>query len=231
MREVAAKSMKLARDLDGMIDEALERDLLIRIGWGRGGDEKPKSGEIGAASHLPKGSRVLLLGDLGQCAGAMNNGGTFTLQGSSGSMVGAFQRDGRIVVEKDVAERAAHRMSGGVIIVQGSAGDDAGAGMSGGILIIRGHAGKGAGSGMSGGTIVVLGSVGTDPGLGMTGGRIVIAGSCPPPGQGAAMRGIEPQELSEIAEHLEPMGLSMEEDALVLTRAEDSENSPVELPE
>ena len=45
------------------------------------------------------------------------------------------------------------------------------------------------------------------------------------------MRGIEPQELSEIAEHLEPMGLSMEEDALVLTRAEDSENSPVEMPE
>ena len=43
MREVAAKSMKLARDLDGMLDEALERDLLIRIGWGRGGDEKPKS--------------------------------------------------------------------------------------------------------------------------------------------------------------------------------------------
>mgnify|MGYP000844783340 FL=1 len=231
MREVAAKSMKLARDLDGMLDEALERDLLIRIGWGRGGDEKPKSGEIGAASHLPKGSRVLLLGDLGQCAGAMNNGGTFTLQGTSGSMVGAFQRDGRIVIEKDVAERAAHRMSGGVIIVQGSAGDDAGAGMSGGILIIRGHAGKGVGSGMSGGTIVVLGSVGTDPGLGMTGGRIVIAGSCPPPGQGSAMRGIEPQELSEIAEHLEPMGLSMEEDALVLTRAEDSENSPVEIPE
>ena len=83
MREVTAKSMKLARDLAGMLDEALERDLLIKIGWGRGGDEKPKSGEIGAASHLPKGSRVLLLGDLGQCAGAMNNGGTFTLQGLS----------------------------------------------------------------------------------------------------------------------------------------------------
>ena len=58
MREVAAKSMKLARDLDGMLDEALERDLLIRIGWGRGGDEKPKSGEIGLSLiHISEPTR------------------------------------------------------------------------------------------------------------------------------------------------------------------------------
>ncbi|MBR84656.1 MAG: hypothetical protein CMA85_01760 [Euryarchaeota archaeon] len=231
MREVTVKSMKLARDLDGMLDEALERDLLIRIGWGRGGDEKPKSGEIGAASHLPADSRVLLLGDLGQCAGAMNNGGTFTLQGSADSMLGAFQRDGRIVVEKDAAERVAHNMSGGVIIVQGSVGDDAGAGMSGGTLIVRGHAGKGVGSGMSGGTIVILGSVGTEPGQGMSGGSIVIAGSCPPPGEGTAMRGIEPEELSEISNHIEPMGLSIEEDALVLVPSGGFPATSVELPE
>ncbi|MEE3269762.1 MAG: hypothetical protein VX204_01445 [Candidatus Thermoplasmatota archaeon] len=231
MREVTAKSMKLARDLNGMLDEALERDLLIKIGWGRSGDEKPKSGEVGAASHLPNGSRVLLLGDLGQCAGAMNNGGIFTLQGSAGSMLGAFQSDGRIVVEKDAAERAAHHISGGVVIVQGSAGDDAGAGMSGGTLIVRGHAGKGVGSGMSGGTIVVLGSVGTEPGLGMSGGRIVIAGSCPPPGEGSTMRGIEAEELSEIAKHLEPMGLSIEEDALVLTSSEGSVSQSIEPPQ
>ena len=231
MREVTTKSMKLARDLDGMLDEALKRDLLIRIGWGRSGDEKPKSGEIGAASHLPKDSRVLLLGDLGQCAGAMNDGGTFTLQGSADSMLGAFQRDGRIVVEKDVSERAGHCMSGGAIIVQGSAGDEAGAGMKGGIMIIRGHAGKGVGAGMSGGTIVVLGSVGTEPGLGMTGGRIIIAGSCPPPGEGVAMRGIEAEEVSEVSIHLDPMGLSMEEDALVLTRSENSISPSIEIPE
>ena len=32
MREVTAKSVKLGRDLDGMLSEALERDLLVRIG-------------------------------------------------------------------------------------------------------------------------------------------------------------------------------------------------------
>jgi len=142
MREVTAKSMKLGRDLDGMLSEALERDLLVRIGWGRGGDEKPKKGEIGAISYLPPKSRVLLLGDLGECAGVMNNGGTFTLQGSSTSMLGAFQRNGRIVVEKDVGDRLGRRMTGGFITVQGSAGDEVGACMSGGTVIVRGHAGK-----------------------------------------------------------------------------------------
>ena len=81
MRDITAKSVKLNRDLDKMLQQALERDLLVRIGWGKQGDEKPKSGEIGVITHLPEKSRVLLLGDLGECAGAMNDGGTFTLQG------------------------------------------------------------------------------------------------------------------------------------------------------
>ena len=222
MREVTAKSIKLGRDLDGMLSEALERDLLVRIGWGRGGDEKPKKGEIGAISHLPPKSRVLLLGDLGECAGAMNSGGNFTLQGSSTSMLGAFQRDGRIVVEKDVGDRLGSRMTGGTITVQGSAGDDVGACMSGGTVIVRGHVGKRAGAGMSDGTIVVLGSVGSEPGVGMTGGRVVIAGSCPPPGEGATMRGVEAAEMIQLAEYLEPLGLTLEEDALVLVPSESS---------
>ena len=230
MREVTAKSMKLGRDLDGMLSEALERDLLVRIGWGRGGDEKPKSGEIGAISHLPPKSRVLLLGDLGECAGAMNNGGTFTLQGSSTSMLGAFQRDGRIVVEKDAGDRLGHRMTGGTITVQGSAGDEAGACICGGTVIVRGHAGKRAGAGMSEGTVVVLGSVGSEPGVGMTGGRVVIAGSCPPPGEGASMRGIEAAEIIQLAEHLEPLGLTLEEDALVLVPSDISAGA-TEMPE
>lgn len=45
------------------------------------------------------------------------------------------------------------------------------------------------------------------------------------------MRGIEPEELTEIAKHLEPMGLSIEEDALVLVPSEDAATAPVELPE
>ena len=230
MREVTTKSIKLSRDLEGMLSEALERDLLVRIGWGRGGDEKPKNGEIGAITHLPPKSRVLLLGDLGECAGAMNRGGSFTLQGSSTSMLGAFQQDGRIVVEKDVGDRLGHRMTGGSITVQGSAGDEAGAGMLGGTVIVRGHAGKRVGAGMGDGTVIVLGSVGSEPGVGMTGGRVVIAGSCPPPGDGTAMRGIDASEISQLSEHLEPLGLTLEDDALVLVPS-DSAPTVAESPE
>ena len=50
MREVTDKSVKLNRDLEKMLVEALERDLLVRIGWGRNGDEKPKEGK--ANNHL-----------------------------------------------------------------------------------------------------------------------------------------------------------------------------------
>ena len=88
MRDITARSVKLNRDLDKMLLQALERDLLVRIGWGKQGDEKPKNGEIGVITHLPEKSRVLLLGDLGECAGAMNDGGTLTLQGGCSSMLG-----------------------------------------------------------------------------------------------------------------------------------------------
>ena len=113
MRDITAKSVKLNRDLDKMLEQALERELLVRIGWDKQGDEKPKNGEIGVITHLPEKSRVLLLGDLGECAGAMNNGGTFTLQGGCSSMLGAFQKSGRITIEKDAGDRVGHRMTGG----------------------------------------------------------------------------------------------------------------------
>ncbi len=221
MRDVTAKSIKLNRDLDKMLEQALERDLLVRIGWGKQGDEKPKKGEIGVVTHLPPASRVLLLGELGECAGAMNDGGTFTLQGGCTSMLGAFQKDGRITIERDAGDRTGHRMSGGEIVVQGSAGDESGAGMLGGTLIVRGHAGKASGAAMEGGTIVILGNTAAEPGRGMLGGRVIVAGSCPPPGEGAAMRSVEAAELDELALQLEPLGLQLDSDALVIAPSSD----------
>ena len=221
MRDITAKSVKLNRDLDKMLEQALQRDLLVRIGWGKQGDEKPKNGEIGVITHLPENSRVLLLGDLGECAGAMNDGGTFTLQGGCSSMLGAFQNSGRITIEKDAGDRVGHRMTGGEIIVQGSVGNETAAEMKGGFVIVRGHAGFATGAAMRGGTVVVLGNTGDDPGRGMVGGRVIISGSCPPPGEGATMRSIESSEVEEMAEHLEPLGLYIDSDALVIVPSED----------
>ena len=230
MREVTAKSIKLNRDLEKMLSEALDRDLLVRIGWGRGGDEKPKEGEIGVITHLPEKSRVLLLGNLGECAGAMNQGGNLTIQGNCSSMAGAFQKDGRLIIEKDAGSKIGSHMNGGMINVQGSVSNNAGESMKGGTILIRGHAGERTGAGMSDGSIVVLGSVGKEPGVGMTGGKIFIAGNCPPPGHGADMRSINSKEILEISEHLEPLGLSINKDALVIVPSEKLQNH-LELPE
>jgi len=220
MREVTDKSVKLNRDLEKMLVEALERDLLVRIGWGRNGDEKPKEGEIGVITHLPKKSRVLLLGNLGECCGAMNRGGNLTIQGGCSSMAGAFQEDGRLIIEKDAGDRIGSNMKGGVINVQGSVSNFAGESMKEGTILVRGHAGERVGAGMSGGTIIVLGSVGKEPGIGMNGGKIIVSGNCPPAGNGAEIREIKPKEISEISEHLEPLGLSINKDALVIIPSE-----------
>ena len=224
MREVTAKSIKLNRDLEKMLAEALERDLLVRIGWGRNGDEKPKNGEIGVITHLPKKSRVLLLGNLGECCGAMNRGGNLTIQGGCSSMAGAFQEDGKLTIEKDAGHRIGSNMKGGMINVQGSVTNFAGESMEEGTILIRGHAGERVGAGMSGGTIIVLGSVGKEPGIGMTGGKVIVAGNCPSAGNGAEIREINPKEILEISEYLEPLGLSINKDALVLVPSENNSN-------
>ncbi len=216
MREAASKSMKLNRDLDRYVEKALDQGRPVKIGWGRAGDERPKNGEFGVMTHLPEGARVLCLGNLGECVGSANRGGTLTIRGSAGSMLGSFHESGKTVVEKDVGARAGFKMMGGEISIQGSVGDETGAGMSGGTILVRGHSGGSLGSGMSGGTIVVMGSVGSDPGIGMSGGKIIISGSCPPPPSGVEMRSIEKSEISDFEELLSPMGLSLNEDALVL---------------
>ena len=222
MRDQTSRSVKLNREIARMLPEAMDKDRLVKIGYGSGGDTKPRDGDFGVLTHLPMGSRVLLLGNLGECVGAMNRGGTLNIEGNCESMLAAFQSDGRVVVERDVGDRLAMNMNGGSVTVMGSAGKDACAGMKGGIVVVRGQASSGAGSGMSGGTLIVMGSVGPDPGLGMKGGRVIIAGSCPPPGKGSMMRSITNKEVIELEDFLEPLGLSLEEDALVLVPDEES---------
>ena len=220
MKELAIKSMKLNRDLDRYVEQALEQGRPVKIGWGRAGDERPKDGEFGVLTHLPEGAKVLCLGNLGPLVGAANRGGTLTLRGSTGSMVAAFHVKGKTVVEKDVGNKAGFGMLGGEITIQGSSGNETGSAMDGGVLLVRGHAGDYLGSRMSGGAVIVMGSVGSNPGRGMTGGRIIVSGSCPPPPDGVEMRSIKKSEIKEFSKILEPMGLELNEDALVLEPGE-----------
>ena len=226
---MSAKSVKLNRDLDKMLAQAIERDLLIRIGWGREGDEKPKNGEIGALSMLPVDSRSLLLGDLGEGAGLLNRGGTATVQGSVSSIAGGWMSSGRLVIEKDAGSRTGFYMSGGSIVVHGSVGNFGGSNMSGGTLLIRGDAGSNLGASMVGGTIILMGSA--DPGLGssMSGGVIVVCGkhhhAADPEMKYGQLSDI-PQEALDLASSL---GIEIPTGATVLVNAVDppKDNLPI----
>ena len=223
MREITEDSVKLNRQLDKYLERALEENKPVKIGWGKAGDERPKNGELGVITHLPKGARVLCLGVLGESSGSMNRGGTFTLQGSAGSLFGSFQKDGKTVSEDNVGDRAGYKMKGGEIVVKGSVGDDLGAAMSGGVIVVQGHAGNRTGTGMKDGTIIIMGSVGINPGHGMKGGKLIIAGSCPPPDSNINMRSITNDELEEFSKILDPLAISLNSDALVLESSKEEE--------
>lgn len=216
MKDGIVKSLKLNRDLDKYVERGISEGLPVKIGWGQAGDERPKNGEIGVITHLPKKSKVICLGNLGEFAGSMNRGGTFTLKGSAASMFGSFHESGRTIVEKDCGQKVGYMMKGGDITIHGSVGDEAGSGMSGGTIVIRGQAGNKVGMGMTGGTILVIGSVGSEPCLGMTGGKVIVCGSCPPPGEKVEMRSIEIEEMAEFSGFVDPLGVSINEDALVI---------------
>ena len=82
--------MKLNRDLGRLLEQALEVDRAIKIGWSRSGDEIPKNGEMGVAPALPKGGRVRILGKLADVVVPFAKGGAFTLVGSADDYFGAW---------------------------------------------------------------------------------------------------------------------------------------------
>ena len=225
MIDEVTKSLKLNRNLSNNLPKAIELNRAIKIGWGAQGDAKPKEGEMGIASHLPKGARVRLLGNLGDFTAFCCKGGTFTLEGNALGWFGAFSSDGRLVIERDAGIRCGHGMTGGRLFCQGSVGDEAGAALNGGTVIVRGHAGHRTGIGMVEGTIVVIGDCKADAGQGMTGGRIVVDGRCLPEGEGAKQRGLTKAEHKEINALLKEHDLSVSEDAVVI-EADDSNSIP-----
>ncbi|MEE2812520.1 MAG: hypothetical protein VX627_05800 [Candidatus Thermoplasmatota archaeon] len=225
MADEIDRSLKLNRNLSSNLEKAIEMDRAIKIGWGAQGDAKPKEGEIGIASHLPKGARIRLLGNLGDCTATCSKGGSFTLEGNALGWFGAWNAGGRLVVERDAGLRCGHGMTEGRIYVQGNVGDEAGGSMSGGELIVRGHAGGRLGIGMTGGLIVIVGDCKADVGQGMTGGRIVIDGRCLPNGEGAKQRPLKKTELKEISAILKEHQLKISADAVVIEADDENDIS------
>jgi len=216
IEEVVASSMSINSRLPAQLEKALERNIVLRIGWTTNGDPVPKDGELGLCPNLPNGSKVRSLGYLGPVTAAFGQGGTYTHQGDVGSYLGAGNDGNKITCERTAGPCAGFGQKSGRITILDGAGDDAGAKMSGGLLIIRGDSGIRIGGGMSGGDIVVHGDVGGDPGAGMTGGRIIINGRCPTPPPGVLLRTLEKSEVKEINKLLADDELHIPADAVCL---------------
>ena len=214
--EVVASSMSINSRLPAQLEKALERNIVLRIGWTTSGDPVPKDGELGLCPNLPEGSKVRSLGYLGPFTAAFGQGGTYTHQGDVGSYLGAGNNGNKITCERSAGACAGYGQKSGRITILDGVGDDAGSKMSGGLLIIRGDAGIRIGGGMTGGDIVVHGDVGGDPGANMIGGRIIVNGRCPTPPPGVTLRPLEKTELSQINKLLGDEDLQIPADAVCL---------------
>ncbi|HJM66970.1 MAG TPA: hypothetical protein QF555_05445, partial [Candidatus Thalassarchaeaceae archaeon] len=110
--DITQKSVRLTRDVAKMLDQAIQLDRALKIGWGRDGDERPKKGETGVMTHLPAKLKMRLLGDLGDLVGSANQGALLQIEGKTGNMAAAFQEDGKTIIEKGTGDRVALGMSG-----------------------------------------------------------------------------------------------------------------------
>lgn len=216
VEDVVASSMSINSRLPAQLEKALERNIVLRIGWTTNGEPVPKDGELGLCPNLPEGSKVRSLGYLGPFTAAFGQGGTYTHQGDVGSFLGAGNNGNKITCERTAGPYAGYGQKSGRITILDGAGDDAGAKMTGGLLIIRGDAGIRIGGGMSGGDIIVHGDVSGDPGAGMSGGRIIVNGRCPSPPPGVQLRTLEKSEVTQINKLLGDDDLQIPADAVCL---------------
>jgi hypothetical protein len=209
-------SLKINAKLPPQLEKAVERNVVLRIGWTSSGDQVPKNGELGLCPNLPLKSKVRSLGVLGSFVAAFGKGGTYTHQGEIGSFFGAGNDGNTLSCERNAADYTGFRMSSGRITILDGVGNNAGSMIKGGTIVIRGDAGSRIGSGMEGGLIVVHGDVGPDPGTGMSGGRIIINGRCPSPPPGVALRPLKASEVKEINSALKDKDLQIPPDAVCL---------------
>ncbi|MDP6870342.1 MAG: hypothetical protein QGI21_06185 [Candidatus Poseidoniaceae archaeon] len=224
VEDVVASSVNINSRLPAQLEKAIERNIVLRIGWTTSGSPVPKEGELGLCPALPDGARIRSLGQLGPFTAAFGRGGTYTHQGSCEGFLGAGNDGSTITCERDAGDYVGYAMRSGRITVLDGVGSDAGSIMSGGILIVRGDSGARIGGGMSGGDIVVHGDVGPDPGAGMSGGRIIINGRCPQPPPGVTLRALSKKEADAINKQMNEEDLMIPSDAVCL----ESNSTPIE---
>ena len=115
--DVVARSMNINSRLPMQLEKALERNIVLRIGWTTQGEPVPKDGELGLCPNLPKGSKVRSLGNLGSFTAAFGQGGTYTHQGNAGDFLGAGNNGNIITCERTAGDCAGFGQNNGRITI------------------------------------------------------------------------------------------------------------------
>ncbi|MGD0708668.1 MAG: formylmethanofuran dehydrogenase subunit C [Anaerolineaceae bacterium] len=125
------------------------------------------------------GSRLVVHGDVGRCAGVEMRSGELVVSGNAGDYLGAALQNGVIRVAGNAGHHCGaglpgHKegMAGGMIFVAGNAGCETGAAMRRGLLVIGGDSGDYTAANLRAGTIIVAGACGKNAGLGMRRGSL-----------------------------------------------------------
>lgn len=184
------------------------------------GDQEIEVQEVIGQRYLGCGlsdKRLTIHGTPGNGLGQYLNGSTIEVFGNAQEAVGDTMNDGTIIVHGNVGDACGYAMRGGRIFVQGNCGYRCGIHMKAyadrfPVLVVGQTCGSFLGEYLAGGLIIVLGlgqngayPVNNFCGTGMHGGKIVIHCEQAPEGlaEQVSVRKAEPQDLAQIAPHLE----------------------------
>jgi len=186
---------------------------------GEASDELAIRGDAGNVKWIGRGmtrGRIDVHGNAGMHLGAYMKGGTIEVSDNASDWVGAEMSDGFIHIRGNAGGQigAGYRgsptgMTGGTVIVDGAAGLEVGLRMRRGIIVVRGPARDFAGLQMKGGTIFLLGSAELRTGAWMIRGTIVTLKDIPLLPTFSYDCDGNPIFMRLLAEHLEPLGISI----------------------
>jgi formylmethanofuran dehydrogenase subunit C len=182
-------------------------------------------GDLRCCHGVGAGTRagdLVVVGSVGDRAGAEMSGGTILVQGSAGDEAGLAMSGGTLRVTGDAGHRvaaamagASKGMTGGELIVGGSVGDDVAARVRRGLVVVGGDTGRGPGRSMIAGTLVVMGRCGSDAVHGNKRGSLVALGPVEVPATYAYACTYEPGFIRLLMTHLSRRhGLSIPRGAL-----------------
>ena len=152
-------------------------------------------------------ARIVFRGDVGYFCGALSDGLDIEVHGDAGWSLGADMMSGRIVVHGSSGSSTAPSIRGGLVVVRGDAGARTAIAVKGGTVVVGGSTGYMTGFMMQRGRLVVCGDADEAFGDSMYEGELFCGGEIADLGSDTLVEEPAAEELTWLAETLEPYGL------------------------